>query len=82
MGSQFHTKPSALDFVRRRHWMKKMITIQSEEGSLGSAAIFNLNPMEKKEKVSLIFLSFKQLRNNFILHVNGLSPSKNVIVFK
>jgi len=50
MGSQFHAKPSALDFVRRRHWMKKMITIQSEEGSLGSAAIFNLNPTEKKEK--------------------------------
>ena len=52
MGSQFHAKPKALDMVRRRLWIRKMITSGSE---LGSAAIFNLNPEESKVKREIIF---------------------------
>jgi len=36
--SQFHPTPKILDLVRRRKWVRRMVT----SGSEGSAAIFNL----------------------------------------
>lgn len=36
--SQFHPTPKILDLIRRRKWVRKMVT----SGSEGSAAIFNL----------------------------------------
>uniref|UniRef100_H2ZAD9 C2 domain-containing protein n=1 Tax=Ciona savignyi TaxID=51511 RepID=H2ZAD9_CIOSA len=39
MGSQFHIMPKMLDLVRRRRWVRKMITSEAS----GPAAIFNLD---------------------------------------
>ncbi|XP_076821667.1 myoferlin-like isoform X3 [Clavelina lepadiformis] len=39
LGSQFHLMPKMLDLVRRRRWIRKMVT----SGTGGSSAIFNLD---------------------------------------